>query len=53
MTKQKKKKPKVYSIEDVTLAVNHWSMFNVHVEEVKQFINKEKKDKNQLELFNN
>ena len=53
MSKPKRKKPKVYSIEEVTRAVNHWSMYNVPVEEVKQFINKEKKDKNQLELFHN
>jgi len=51
MTKPKKKKPKLYTLEQVVLAVNHWSMATVPTENVKQFINKEVKDEKQLSFF--
>lgn len=52
MSKQKRKKPKLYTLEQVVLAVNHWAMTTVETEYVKQFINKEVKDEKQLALFN-
>jgi len=51
MCKQKRKKPKLYTLEQVVLAVNHWSMTTVPTENVKQFINHEVKNEKQLELF--
>jgi hypothetical protein len=52
MSKQKRKKPKLYTLEQVVLTVNNWSMITVQTENVKQFINKEVKDENQLSFFN-
>jgi len=52
MPKQKKKRPKRYSLEEVVRAVNHWSMTTVPEENVKQFVNKEQKIDNQLSFFN-
>lgn len=51
MSKQKRKKPKLYTLEQVVQAVNHWSMTTVPTENVKQFINKEVKDEKQLSFF--
>lgn len=51
MSKTKRKKSKLYTLEQVVLAVNHWAMTTVPTENVKQFINKEVKDEKQLELF--
>ena len=51
MSKQKRKKPKLYTLEQVVLAVNHWSMTTVPTENVKQFINAEVKNEKQLSLF--
>ena len=51
MCKQKRKKPKLYTLEQVVLAVNHWAMTTVETENVKQFINKEVKDEKQLSFF--
>ena len=51
MTKQKRKKPKLYTLEQVVHAVNHWAMTTVPTENVKQFINKEVKDEKQLSFF--
>lgn len=53
MSKQKRKKPKLYTLEQVVHAVNHWSMTTVQTENVKQFINGEVKNDKQLELFHN
>jgi len=53
VSKQKRKKPKLYTLEQVVLAVNHWSMTTVQTENVKQFINGEVKNDKQLELFHN
>jgi len=52
VSKQKRKKPKLYTLEQVVLAVNHWAMTTVPTENVKQFINGEVKTENQLSLFN-
>jgi len=52
MSKPKRKKPKLYTLEQVVNAVNHWSMITVPTENVKQFINKEQKDDRQLSFFN-
>jgi len=51
MTKQKRKKPKRYTLEEVVMAVNHWSMTTVDEESVKSFVNKEQKNDKQLLLF--
>lgn len=51
MCKQKRKKPKLYTLEQVVQAVNHWSMTTVPTENVKQFINAEVKDEKQLSFF--
>lgn len=51
MSKTKRKKSKLYTLEQVVNAVNHWSMTTVPTENVKQFINKEVKDEKQLSLF--
>ena len=51
MTKQKKKKPKVYSIEEVARAVNNWSMTTVDAYDIKKFLENSVKDENQLKLF--
>lgn len=51
MTKQKRKRPKTYTLEEVVRAVNHWSMTTVPEEEIKTFINKEQKDDKQLSFF--
>lgn len=51
MCKQKRKKPKLYTLEQVVEAVNYWSMTTVPTENVKQFINKEVKIENQLSFF--
>ena len=51
MCKQKRKRPKLYTLEQVVLAVNHWSMTTVSTENIKQFINKEVKDEKQLSFF--
>ena len=53
MCKQKRKKPKLYTLEQVVHAVNHWSMTTVQTENVKQFINGEVKNDKQLEIFHN
>lgn len=51
MCKQKRKKPKLYTLEQVVKAVNHWSMTTVPEENIKQFINGEVKDEKQLSFF--
>lgn len=51
MTKQKRKRPKLYTLEQVVKAVNNWSMCTVPEESVKSFINKEVKDEKQLSFF--
>lgn len=52
MAKSKKQKPKLYTLEQVVLAVNNWSMTTLTTEDVKKFINKEVKDEKQLSFFN-
>ncbi len=52
MCKQKRKKPKLYTLEQVVEAVNYWSMTTVPTEEVKKLLLKDNKDGNQLTLFN-
>ena len=49
--KKKRQKPVLYTLEQVVLAVNHWSMTTVNTENVKQFINKEVKDEKQLSFL--
>ena len=51
MMKQKKKRPKTYTLDEVVRAVNHWSMTKIPEEEVKKFVNKEKKDDVQLSFL--
>ena len=51
MCKQKRKRPKLYTLEQVVTAVNHWAMTTVETEHVKQFINKEVKGEKQLTFF--
>ena len=52
MSKQKKKRTKTFTLEEVVRAVNNWSMTTVPEENVKQFVNKEQKDDRQLSFFN-
>ena len=51
MSKEKKEKPKVYSIDEVCKAVNNWSMTTVDSYDIKKFLENSVKDENQLKLF--
>jgi hypothetical protein len=50
-----KKKEKLYTIEDIVKAVNHWSMVSISKENVISFVEKQKKDEkddSQLSFWN-
>jgi hypothetical protein len=48
-----KKKEKLYTIEDIVKAVNHWSMVSISKENVISFVEKQKKDQAYHLLFSN
>ena len=51
MSKEKKEKPRLYTLDEIHKAVNNWSMTTVDSYDIKKFLENSVKDKNQLKLF--